>query len=111
MARECQVGQKTAEGYLEVLEDLLLGHRLPIFQKRSKRALASHPKFYYFDTGVFRSLRPAGPLDDPGTIEGAALEGLVFQHLRAWIGYGGDRHTLSYWRTRAGNEVISSDSY
>jgi predicted AAA+ superfamily ATPase len=102
VARECQVGQKTAEGFLE---DLLLGHRLPVFQKRSKRALASHPKFYYFDTGVFRSLRPAGPLDDPGTIEGAALEGLVFQHLRAWIGYGGDKHTLSYWRTRAGNEV------
>jgi predicted AAA+ superfamily ATPase len=105
VARECQVGQKTAEGYLEVLEDLLLGHRLPVFQKRSKRALASHPKFYYFDTGVFRSLRPAGPLDDPGMIEGAALEGMVFQHLRAWNDYGGGKHTLSYWRTRAGNEV------
>jgi predicted AAA+ superfamily ATPase len=105
VARECQVGQKTAEGFLEVLEDLLLGHRLPVFQKRSKRALASHPKFYYFDTDIFRSLRPTGPLDDPGTIEGAALEGLVFQHLRAWIGYSGDKHMLSYWRTRAGNEV------
>ncbi|MBW8886840.1 MAG: ATP-binding protein [Fibrobacteres bacterium] len=105
VARECQVGQKTAEGYLEVLEDLMLGHRLPIFQKRSKRALASHPKFYYFDTGVFRSLRPTGPLDDPGMVEGAALEGMVFQHLRAWIGYSGDKHSLSYWRTRAGTEV------
>jgi predicted AAA+ superfamily ATPase len=105
IARECQVGQKTAEGYLEVLEDLMLGHRLPVFQKRSKRALASHPKFYYFDTGVFRSLRPTGPLDDPGMVEGAALEGLVSQHLRAWISYSGDKHTLSYWRTRAGNEV------
>jgi predicted AAA+ superfamily ATPase len=105
VARECQVGQKTAEGYLEVLEDLLLGHRLPVFQKRSKRVLANHPKFFYFDTGVFRSLRPTGPLDDPGTVEGAALEGLVFQHLRAWNGYGGEKHTLSYWRTRAGNEV------
>lgn len=105
VARECQVGQKTAEGYLDVLEDLLLGHRLPVFQKKSKRSLASHPKFYYFDTGVFRSLRPMGPLDEPGMVEGAALEGLVFQHLRAWIGYGGNQQTLSYWRTRAGNEV------
>lgn len=105
VARECQVGQKTAEGYLDVLEDLLLGHRVPVFQKRSKRALASHPKFYYFDTGIFRSLRPMGPLDDPGMVDGAALEGLVFQHLRAWISYSGDKHTLSYWRTRAGNEV------
>jgi uncharacterized protein len=105
VARECQVGQKTAEGYLEVLEDLLLGHRLPVFQKRSKRALVHHPKFYYFDTGVFRSLRPTGPLDNPGAVDGAALEGLIFQHLRAWNSYGGEKHTLSYWRTRAGNEV------
>ncbi|HKP97217.1 MAG TPA: DUF4143 domain-containing protein [Fibrobacteria bacterium] len=105
VSRECQVGQKTAEGYLEVLEDLLLAHRLPVFQKRAKRALASHPKFYYFDTGVFRSLRPMGPLDQPELVSGPALEGLVFQHLRAWIAYGGDNHSLSYWRTQAGNEV------
>ena len=53
ISRECQVGAKTAEGYFEILEDLLLAHRLPIFQKRSKRALISHPKFYYFDTGIY----------------------------------------------------------
>lgn len=33
------------------------------------------------------------------------MEGLVLQHLRAWDAYGGGRHSLSYWRTRAGNEV------
>jgi predicted AAA+ superfamily ATPase len=105
VARDCEVGQKTAEGYLSVLEDLLLGHRVPVFQKRAKRKLSSHPKFYYFDTGVFRSLRPSGPLDDPGSADGAALEGLVFQHLKAWIAYSGEKHTLSFWRTPAGNEV------
>jgi len=47
----------------------------------------AHPKLYLFDTGVFRSLRPGGPLDRPEEIEGAALEGLVAQHLRAWIAY------------------------
>jgi predicted AAA+ superfamily ATPase len=62
-------------------------------------------KFYYFDVGVFRSLRPLGPLDQPEMIGGAALEGLACQHLRAWINYSGDKHTLSYRRTRAGNEV------
>lgn len=105
VARECQVGQKTAEGYLEVLEDLLLGHRIPVFRKRAKRELVSHPKFYYFDTGVFRSLRPSGPMDEPGLVPGAALEGLVFQHLKAWVSYSGDDHTISYWRTRSGSEV------
>ena len=55
--------------------------------------------------GVFRSIRPRGPLDRPEEISGAALEGMVAQHLRAWISYGDDRNQLFFWRTRAGAEV------
>lgn len=105
VARECQVNRKTVDGYLEVLEDLLLGFRLPVFTRRAKRETTSHPKFYFFDTGVFRSLRPRGPVDRPEEIDGAALEGLVAQHLRAWIAYSGDDHDLFFWRTRGGAEV------
>jgi len=105
IARESQVGRKTVEGYLSVLEDLLIGFRINVFTKRAKRHLASHPKFYFFDSGVFVSLRPSGPLDTPQEIEGAALEGLVAQHLRAWIAYRGERADIFFWRTKSGNEV------
>lgn len=105
VARECQVERKTVSGFLEVLEDLLLAFQVKVFSRRTKRATSSHPKFYYFDTGVFRSLRPRGPLDRPEEIGGAALEGLVAQHLRAWISYSGSRFELFFWRTRAGSEV------
>jgi predicted AAA+ superfamily ATPase len=105
VARETQVSRKTVEGYFAILEDLLLGFRLPVFTRRAQRATAAHPKFYLFDTGVFRSLRPKGPLDRPGEIDGAALEGLVAQHLRAWVAYTKSDFTLSYWRTRTGVEV------
>ncbi|MFQ5600714.1 MAG: ATP-binding protein [Candidatus Krumholzibacteriia bacterium] len=105
VARECQVERKTVAGYLEVLEDLLLCHRVPVFTRRARRRPASHPKFYLFDTGVYRSLRPRGPLDRPEEIEGAALEGLVAQHLRAWIGYSDLELALFYWRTRSRVEV------
>lgn len=105
VARECQVSRTTVEGYLEVLEDLLLSFRLPMFQKRAQRQLTSHPKFYWFDVGIFRAARPAGPLDRPEEIGGGALEGLVAQHLRAWIDYSGADARLHFWRTRAGNEV------
>ncbi len=54
---------------------------------------------------VYRSLRPAGPLDRPEEIEGAALEGLVAQHLRAWVAYSDAGFDLFYWRTRSGVEV------
>jgi predicted AAA+ superfamily ATPase len=105
IARETAVSRKTVEGYLEVLEDLLLGFRLPVFTRRAARATVAHPKFFLFDAGVFRSLRPRGPLDRPQEIEGAALEGLVAQHLRAWIAYTNGDFELSYWRTRSGVEV------
>lgn len=105
VARECQVQRKTVEGYFGILEDLLLAYRLPVFTRRARRQLRTHPKFYFFDAGVFRSLRPSGPLDAPQEIDGAALEGLVAQHLWAWCAYRETTARLYYWRTRAGLEV------
>jgi uncharacterized protein len=105
MARDCQTSRSTVEGYLAVLEDLLLAFRLPVFTRRARRQVVARPKLYWFDAGVFRSIRNTGPLDRPQEIGGAALEGLVAQHLRAWIDYSGGDHQLAYWRTRAGTEV------
>ncbi len=105
IARDCAVKRKTVENYIDILEELLLAYRLPVFSKRAQRDLAAHPKFYLFDAGVYYALRPKGPLDRPEEIEGAALEGLVAQHLRAWNDYSGAEHTIGYWRTRSGVEV------
>jgi predicted AAA+ superfamily ATPase len=105
VARECQIERKTMAGYIEVLEDLLLAFRLPVFTRRARRKTSAHPKFYFFDAGVYRSLRPKGPLDRVEEIDGCAFEGLVAQHLRAWIAYSGCDCELSYFRTRAGVEV------
>ncbi len=105
IARECGVERKTVEGYLSVLEDMLLSFTLPVFSKKAKRELVAHRKFYFFDTGVFSQIRPKGPLDSPEEMHGALLEGLVAQHLRAHIDYTKKDCSLSYWRTRSGVEV------
>ena len=105
LARECQVERKVAEGYVDVLRDLLLAFTLPVFTRRARRRMTTHPKLYLVDAGLFRSLRQTGPFDRPEELAGAALEGLVAQHLRAWIAYSNRDDTLSFWRTRAGNEV------
>jgi predicted AAA+ superfamily ATPase len=105
LAREAECKRSTVVGYAGILEDLLLSFSLPVFTRRARRHLADHPKFFYFDVGVFRSLRRRGPLDRPEEIEGQALEGLVAQHLRAWNDYSREKHDLSFWRTRAGVEV------
>ncbi len=105
VARDCEVSRKTVEGYVEIVEDLMLGFRIEVFAKRAQRQLAAHPKFFFFDAGVFVNLRPRGPLDASSEVGGAALEGLVAQHLRAWLDYRGAGLRLFYWRTRSGNEV------
>jgi len=105
VSRECEVSRKTVEGYVSVLEDMLLGNRLPVFSRRAKRKLIKQAKFYFADCGVFRSVRPRGPLDRPEEIDGAALEGLVYQHLKAWVDYSDRSNELFFWRTQSGTEV------
>ena len=105
IARECQISRSTVEGYLSILEDLLLSFQLPVFSRRAARKLVTHQKFYFFDSGVYNKLRPRGPLDSNSEIGGAALEGLVAQHLRSWISYSRNDCQLYYWRTKAGSEV------
>ncbi len=105
VARECEVKRETVGGYIEILYDLLMAYSLPVFAKRAKRAVIKHPKFYFFDAGVFRIIRPAGPLDRPGEIDGPCLEGLIAQHIRAWIDYSNSSYRFYYWRTKAGTEV------
>jgi len=105
IARECQTSRGIVTGYIDILEDLLLAYRLPVFAKRAKRKTASHPKFYLFDNGLYRRLRQRGPLDIESEISGPALEGLVGQHLRAYSDFSFPETRLYYWRSMAGNEV------
>jgi len=105
IARECHVSRKVVENYVSIIEDLLLGYKLPVFTKRAKRAMTAQPKFYLFDAGVYYHLRPKGPLDSPDEIGGMALEGLVLQHLKAWCDYSDDQVDCYFWRSRGGSEV------
>jgi uncharacterized protein len=105
VARECSVNRKMAESYFEILEDLLIASRVQVFQKKAKRKMSQHPKFYFFDVGVYRAIRPKGPLDSPEEIDGAAIETLTFQIISAWIEYSAKKLRLYYWRTQNGEEV------
>ena len=105
IARECHISRTTLNGWISVLEDLLICYHLTIFTLRAKRELSSHPKFYFFDAGVYRALRPTSVGDATTEIEGAALEGLIAQHLMAWKDYTYSKHDIAFWRTRSGVEV------
>lgn len=105
IARECDVSRTTIDTYLQILIDMLLAFTLPVFAKRAKREVVKHPKFYLFDIGVYRAVRPQGPIDRSEEMGGASLEGIVAHHLRAWIDLQKKDYQLSFWRTRTQLEV------
>lgn len=105
IASDCAVPRKTVEEYLHVLEDLMIGIRLQPFARRARRRLTAHPKFFFFDSGVYRTLRPRGPLDAGAELDGAALETLVLQELRALNSYLDLDYAIHYWRTTDHREV------
>lgn len=105
ISRECKIERKIVENYFTILEDLLIATRLPVFSKKAKRRTIVHPKFYYFDTGVYQSIRPKGPLDTPELIGGVAVETLVYQELCAINDYERLNYKIYFWRTIDQQEV------
>lgn len=105
IARECDISRTTVDTYIEILIDMLLAFKVEVFTKRAKREVTKQPKFYLFDAGVYHAIRPKGPLDRTEEIGGSSLEGLVAQHLRAWIEMQTENYQLCFWRTRTKLEV------
>jgi len=105
IAQHAGVPRSTVVQWIDVLEQMFLVSRLPVFTKRpSRRALAEHPKFFFTDTGVASALRTPFGFEPARDDAGPALEGLVYQHLAAWCD-ATPGASLSTWRTAAALEV------
>ncbi len=105
VSRECAINRKVAENYFSILEDLLMAYFVPSFTKKSKRRNVKHNKFYYFDAGIYRTIKPVGPLDLPEETDGIGLETLILQELMATNDYENLGYKIYFWRTVGGAEV------
>lgn len=105
IAREAMVERKVVENYISILEDLLIAQRLPVFSYKAKRKLVTHNKFYFFDAGIYRTLRPTGSLHNPGEVVGVAWESLIWQNLVATNSNLEFGYKPYFWRTALGVEV------
>lgn len=105
IAHEVGSNRHTINQFFDILEDLLIAYRIYPFTKRAKREIVLTPKFYYFDVGVYRSIRPSGPLDLDSEAEGPGIETIFLQNFKAineYLNYG---YEIYYWRTRGKEEV------
>ncbi len=105
ISREIGIDRKLVSSYFTILEDLLLGVRIKPFTKRAKRKIVVHQKFFYFDVGVFKAIKPMGPLDTVREADGAGLETLFYQSVQAINDYYELGYKIFFWRTSSGAEV------
>ena len=105
IARDAGVPRSSVDGYFAILQATLLGHFLPAYTPGLKVREATHPKFYWFDTGVARAA--AGLLFDPldGSWRGQGLETLIFHELRVFNEIHHRGRAIAYYRTAAGTEI------
>ena len=90
---------------MNILQDLLIGYDSSFYQTSKKGVLVSHPKFYYFDVGLYRIIRPMGQCDAPQEIGGISVETLVCQQLVAVNDLMKLNYKIYYYRTATGAKV------
>jgi len=105
IARDAGVARTTVQHYFDTLVDTLVGIWVPAWRPRAKVREATRSKFYFFDTGVVRTLvnRVREPLTD--FEKGPLLETLILHEMRSammYLGLGGE---IAFWRTPAGVEI------
>jgi predicted AAA+ superfamily ATPase len=105
IARDAGIARTTVQRYFDTLIDTLVGVWVPGWQPRAKVREAVRPKFYFFDTGVIRTL--ANRVRDALTDfeKGPLLETYVLHELRSAVAYLNIGGEISYWRTPAGVEI------
>lgn len=105
ISRDCAVSRPTVQRYFDILVDTLIGIRVPCWKSKLKVKELEHPKFFFFDTGVVRTLN--GTVREPleKAERGALLETLFLHELRAFTSYHDLGGEISYWRTHSGREV------
>ena len=105
VGNDCQVAPSTVAEYVQILEDTLLGSLLPPFTASRQRKATRTAKFYFFDTGIARTLADIEHIERNSSLYGKSFEHFIFMELQAYLSYTRQRHQLTFWRTRHGYEV------
>jgi predicted AAA+ superfamily ATPase len=96
LARDAGVSRTTVLAYLDILEDTLLGFRLPAYEGKLRVKEKRHPKLYWIDPGLARAARRRfGRVAEEE--RGALFEGWIATLLKAYGAYRGLFDDWNYW--------------
>lgn len=107
IARDVNVESPTVQSYFDILEETYIGFRLLPFHESIRKRQTQHPKFYFFDNGVQRTLARRIDLDiSESTFEyGDLFESFLIQEILRLISYQEKEWRLSYFTSKDGVEV------
>lgn len=108
LAKKAKVSRHACPRYFEILEDTMIGQRLFPFSDLPENEelaldLIKHPKFYFFDNGVYNGL--LGNYTASADRIGVLSEQLVYSQLLHSAAAFNKEIQISTFRTRAGEEV------
>ncbi len=95
-ARDAEVSRTTVEGFYNIIEDTLIGFKLPAYDAKLRVREKKRPKFYFIDPGLVRAIKKNFGTVTPEE-KGHLLEGLIAQILRAYKDYKNLYDDLYYW--------------
>ncbi len=104
-ASDCQISPSTLKNYFQILEDTLIGLKLPAYTKTKKRKAITRSKHYLFDIGVTRALAKRGEIVAYSELFGAAFEHFIVLEVRAYLSYNRLDKGMYYWRSLSQMEV------
>lgn len=104
LAGEIGIPRTSINGYLEILEETLLGFRIAPIHLKAKAKEVSTPKFYFFDPGVVRVL--SGNIENSmDLIKGSLFETYILHEIKTYSDYFLKRLEVYYWGTPSESEV------
>ncbi len=105
VSREAHVSRTTVDKYFQILEDTMLGYRLPAYQPAAKTREVNHPKFYFFDSGVARACAGLLEEDVDNVWKGFSLETYFLNELRAYNHYEKKNRQIYYYKLSNSYEI------
>ena len=107
IARDVGVDVKTVQKYFSILVDTLIGFFLNAFQHSFRKRLSKAPKFYFFDTGVVRTLanQLTLPVLESTSRYGELFESFIITQTVALSSYYHREYKFSYLKTKDDAEI------
>jgi predicted AAA+ superfamily ATPase len=96
LARDAEVERKTAEGYIQILEDTLLVKKLYPYQAKVTVREKKKPKLYWVDSGLVRAAKGVCGAVVPEEL-GSLFESYIFQMIRHEIENNKKFENVFYW--------------